>query len=234
MLRCPLAAVVLSASVIVLLPGPAAAMTTAGTCTRCPLVALTRLAQVPQQPDRPGPDRPQMGGGGLPAIPGLEALASPHVQRELELVDEQKHQLRQVAHAFVQQMQQAMAEIQQLPMDERRERMAEMQQKMKKRAEDVRREVEKILVPEQMEILENFNRRARREAVLKNPQVLAQLGISEQQKKKLRQVREEMQQRLRELENETLDKVFDVLTSEQADKLKEMIGDPREGKKRRR
>jgi len=174
-----------------------------------------------------------MGGGGLPAIPGLEALASPHVQRELELVDEQKQQLRQVAHAFVQQMQQAMAEIQQLPMDERRERMAEMQQKMRKRAEDVRREVEKILVPEQMEILESFNRRARREAVLKNPQVLEQLGISEQQKKELRQVREEMQHRLRELENETLDKVFDVLTSEQADKLKEMIGDLREGKKRR-
>jgi len=126
-----------------------------------------------------------------------------------------------------------MAEIQQLPMDERRERMAEMQQKMRKRAEDVRREVEKILVPEQMEILESFNRRARREAVLKNPQVLEQLGISEQQKKELRQVREEMQHRLRELENETLDKVFDVLTSEQADKLKEMIGDLREGKKRR-
>jgi len=118
-------------------------------------------------------------------------------------------------------------------MDERRERMAEIQQKMRKRAEDVRREVEKILLPEQMEILESFNRRARREAVLKNPQVLEQLGISEQQKKELRQVREEMQHRLRELENETLDKVFDVLTSEQADKLKEMIGDLREGKKRR-
>ncbi len=75
---------------------------------------------------------------------------------------------------------------------------------------------------------------ARREGVLRNPQVLEQLGISEQQKKKLRQIREDMQQRLRELEDETLDKIFDVLTSEQSDKLKEMLGERPKGKKQRR
>ena len=233
MLRCPLAAVTTSMASILLLPELTAAMTAAGTCGRHPLIAVVHLAQAPQQPGQPGPHPAQMGGGGFPAIPGLEALASPHVQRQLELVDEQKQQLRQIARAFVQQMQQSMAEVQQLPMEERRERIAELQQKMRKRAEDVRRQVEGILVPEQMAVLDKFNRRARRDAVLKNPQVLGQLGLSEQQKKKLRHVHEEMQQRLRELEDEMLHKILDVLTSEQADKLKEMIGDPQDGKKRK-
>jgi len=165
-----------------------------------------------------------MGGGGIPGIPGLEALGSPHVQRELELVDDQKRQIREIAQAFVREFHPQMAEVQQLPMEERREKMPELQQKIRQRSEEVRRQVEKILLPHQLETLNDFNSRMRRQGVLRNPRMLEQLGLSEKQKKELHQAREEIQKRMSALEDEMFDKILEVLDAEQADKLKQMLG----------
>ncbi len=199
------------------------------------LVQETQAAQPPgpsgERPDGRRPRPPQMGGPGIPPIPGLEALASPQVLEKLELIDEQKEELREIAQKFIQQMQQNMAEVQQLPMEERQERMPELQQTMRKRGEEVRRQIAEVLLPHQLEILQGFNQRARRQAMFRHPQVCQQLELTEQQKKKLREIRGQMQQKMQQLEDEAYEEVLGVLTREQADKLNEMLGNRRPTKK---
>ena len=79
--------------------------------------------------------------------------------------------------------------------------------------------------PDQLERLRQINLRARGAAALANRKTLDDLGVTEPQRTRLRQLREQLLERIRQLQQETDQKTLEVLTPEQQKKLGELINE---------
>jgi len=159
---------------------------------------------------------------GLYGLPGFWMLAQENVQKELELSAEQKEKLLAIAKKSQEQSRQDWAEVAKLPREEQAQAMNELREKTAKRSAEVRKEVEAVLLPKQLERLKEIRFRLQAPAMLQNPRTLEQLGLTDQQKQDLRQLREELQKKMQELQKENTEKALKVLSPEQIEKLKEM------------
>ena len=65
------------------------------------------------------------------AIPGFYMLGTPHVQKELELVDEQKEKLRKISADYQKQVREAWTDMRNISAEDRKDKMAEVHEKMK-------------------------------------------------------------------------------------------------------
>jgi Spy/CpxP family protein refolding chaperone len=155
-------------------------------------------------------------------LPGFAELRTENVQKELELTDEQKEKLIAIGQKYYAETRQDWAGFAGMSAEERKEKYAEIRQKNLKRMQEVRKQVEEVLSADQLERLKQVNLRTRGAAALSNPKILDELGITEAQRNKLRQIREQLQERIRKLQQETLEKTLEVLTPEQRKKLEEL------------
>ncbi len=203
------------------------------------LAALVTVAPALAQEGKPGfgpeamsgPPGSGMGGWSpLFGLPGYSMLGAENVQKELELVDEQKRKLHEIAEQYRKQTQEGWREewekIRKLPPDEQRKHLAQQREKTAKRtaqaAAEARKKVEEVLLPHQRTRFQEIVFRTRATAILYNPKTLERLGLSHDQKERLRKVREELREKMQKLQQEAIDKTLGVLTPQQQATLKEM------------
>jgi Spy/CpxP family protein refolding chaperone len=180
---------------------------------------------------KPNPAAPRGGGMGLFGPPGAAAFSLPgywtlgmeNTQKELKLTDEQKQKLKDLADKYQTEMREYWSQTRELPREEQRKRFAEWREKSAKQQQEIRKQVESVLRPEQMARLQELNLRMRGPYLLGSPRTMEKLNLSEDQKGRLQKVREESQQQMQKLQQETFDKSYQILTPEQQAKLKEQV-----------
>jgi Spy/CpxP family protein refolding chaperone len=177
----------------------------------------------------PGPGGFMMGGGGE----ALFLLANPQIQREIDLLEEQKEKIDDIRARVFSEMREGMADRGDLSREERDQRMREMQQRRAERMKKIDEEIGKILLPHQQKRLDDI------QALL----VLRQLGpnafesdavrkvlqLNEDQREKLRRIGEETRDKLeeaqRKISDEAKKQAMGVLTAEQKETVERLEKD---------
>jgi Spy/CpxP family protein refolding chaperone len=164
------------------------------------------------------------GGGSL-----ADVLRREDVRKELELLEDQVEKLQKLAEARGGQMRDVLAGLQDLSEEERREKIRE---RMEKAQAETEKQIGEVLLPHQMKRLKQLAVQMRlrfgARAMLEGS-VAEQLGLTEDQKEKLRAKSEQLEEALRkkmaELRQQAQDELVKTLTPDQQAKFKEMVGD---------
>jgi|GEM_PF-7067926 len=200
------------------------------------VVAVVSLApgQKNKADSKPAPKTPGAVGGGWGApwygLPGFAALASASVQKELGLSEEQKHQLKHIADQYRKETQEAWRQewekIRHLSPAEQQKHWAAQRDHLARRGKErvaaFRKKMEAVLTPQQLHQLREINFRNRAAAILNNPGTLERLKATPDQKERLRKLREELQEKIYQLQRQTFDESFQLLSPEQQQELREM------------
>lgn len=152
-------------------------------------------------------------------VPGLYQLGTEQVQKELDLVDEQKQKLQEIGKQYQEQSRSAWSEWKDIPADQRQAKMAEIREKTQQLAKQARKDAEKVLLAHQLDAFKKIVFRQRARYSLQSPQVQQDIGLDDAQKKQLTELRAELYERMRKLNDEMLDKTLKVLKPDQLDKL---------------
>jgi Spy/CpxP family protein refolding chaperone len=197
-----------------------------------------------------GPPPGGMGPGGGGGDPTLRLLGMAEVQKELELMDDQIASLKAVDEDYRQKRQKEFASLRDLPRDQIRAKFGELQEKQRAWNEEALKKVQEILLPPQYDRLHEISIQVRGVSALSDPKVQEEIGLSEEQKNKLKEIRgkvetqmramfegmrgqspeqmrarmsegrEKMQSMRKEIEEQTMQ----VLTAAQRDKFEQMKG----------
>jgi hypothetical protein len=138
--------------------------------------------------------RSMMMGGMTGVDPSLMILRSEKVQKELELMDDQKEKLKALGEQIREEFQKEYSGLRDLPQEERAVKMLELREKLKARTQEIRDKVEKeILLPHQVDRLKQLGLQARGPSALVDAKVLQELGVSDAQKERLTKLRERVE-----------------------------------------
>ncbi len=162
-------------------------------------------------------ERPQL------SVPGFWALSLPPVQKEVWLTEEQQQQLRAISAKYQAKVQAAMEGLQRLPPEEQKRRLDALRGQARKDMEAVRKQVADVLTPQQLESYEKIAFRLRVPVALEDSRLLGSLDLTDWQKKKLGQIRDNLEERLHRVQIEAADKTLDILTPAQQEKLKKQF-----------
>lgn len=191
-------------------------------------LAMALLLPAMAQPPAGRPGGPF---GGPMLMVGL--LRNPQVQQELKLTDQQKQQLEQLGE----QWREKMRGLRDLPPEERRQKVQGM------RAE-VEKQLSQILNEQQMKRLKQIALQVEGYAALERPEVAEQVGLTKEQRQKIRDIlrqadekrreafqqrqgdRQAVFQRMREIRQWVDGEIEKLLTAEQKKKWQELIGAP--------
>jgi Spy/CpxP family protein refolding chaperone len=211
------------------------------------LTAATAWAQPGRGPGGPGGPMGGMFGG---QNMGLMLLANAQVQKELELVDDQKAKLKELGDKLQADMREAFQGFRDLSQEERQKKMEELRKKGEERVASLQKEVDKILLPHQQKRLKQIRFQVLGDRALSDAEVIKELGITDEQKSKMEAIakesgdamrklfegvrdlsQEERQAKMEELRGkmdqarkDTQEKVQAILTDAQKAKLKDMKG----------
>jgi hypothetical protein len=161
--------------------------------------------------------------------PGFWSLRIPGVRKEIGLSDEQDKKIQAIAEKHTTEVRKLWADLKDLKPEERQEKYREIREKTQKLTEQARAKTEEILSAEQQDKLLLIQARRRGPWMLNSPAYQQKLGITDKQKASIQQKMDKMQEEMKQLQekmqklrNKTYDEVFELLTPEQVDKLKEM------------
>jgi Spy/CpxP family protein refolding chaperone len=177
----------------------------------------------------------QRGGGGGFGMGPAFLLGQESVQKDLKLSDDQVTKIKD----FEQKRREALSGLRDLSQEDRRKKMEE-QNKADHKA------IAEILKPEQVKRLKQIAWQLQGPQALADEEVVTALGLSADQKDKVKKIgeesrqqmrelfqpggnREEAQKKMQELRKATNDKMMEVLSPEQKTKLKELTGEPFKG-----
>ncbi len=190
------------------------------------------------QPGERGGNRFQGRGGFFGAARGggsLGLLGNEQVQREVELDDDQLTELREIQDGLRQMMRDMFSGIRDVPAEERGQAMEELRGKMQERMKEFEQRANDLLLPHQQKRLKQLayqssGRGRGAGGALANEELLKELGVSEVQREELEaaaaRAREELQKKYQKLLVEAETEILEVLTKEQRDKYRELVGDP--------
>ena len=167
------------------------------------------------------------------------------VQKDLQLVDEQLDQIKQINKDFGAKIKEQMD----LMKDENGNFNFQMGSDFGELIQDLRQQqqdqISSILLPNQQKRLEQVSRQMRMKqlgtAKSLTGKLAQELGMSDEQQKRLRErskeLKLELEEQIAELRAKAKEQLLDELTSEQRDKLKDLLGDEfvqkKEDRKRR-
>jgi Spy/CpxP family protein refolding chaperone len=160
----------------------------------------------------------------FPPVAGLWQLQNESARKELELVPDQIEKLKALGKKYYEDARgdaNLWGDYRSLTPEQQKAKYTEYQEKMKKRMADLRAAVDKILLPHQIATLKDINLRQTGGYMLMNPKTVETLGITDQQKGQIQKARDELQEKSNQLQKEFFDKLMQVLTPEQKEKLKE-------------
>jgi len=189
-----------------------------------------------------------MGGfGASPAMMWGQLLRVEKVQKELELVSEQKDKLKEIAEKAAARMRDSGAVFSKLrdaSEEERKAAITEYGNKARAQAEQLKKDLEEVLLPHQIERLKQIALQIQGLRALQDKEVQDTLGITEEQKEKMKSLNDGMMEKFRgmmgrrgdeserqaqrekmqELRKEYESKTLDVLTADQKEKFEKMKG----------
>lgn len=211
------------------------------------IVALLSTALCAQQQGQRGRFQGGRGfGGGFNPVPGMDKiglLTNEAVQKELELADDQKADLRKIGEDARTQSQNLFSgfnfrEFQNLSEEERAKRREESNKKREALGKELVQKIEAVLLPHQMERLNEISIQVRGTRALRDDDVAQALGLKPDQKEKLEAIPQEVfarnreggqdgnRERFAEAGKEIEEKSLAVLTAEQKEKFEKMKGKP--------
>jgi Spy/CpxP family protein refolding chaperone len=182
-------------------------------------------------------------GGGFGG-PGM-LLTNKGVQKELKLDDAQVQKVESIAQDVRDKMTGLREKLQDVPQDQRREKMQEF---MREINSDVKKSLAGVLKPDQLKRFEQIELQNRGAMAFSDPDIQKKLNLTGDQKDKIRGIvedsnaqrrelfqgfqsdREGTMKKMQELNRETMSKAANVLTSEQKATWKELAGEPYEVK----
>ena len=184
------------------------------------------------------PAQPAAGAGfSYFAVPGYWSLSRKDVQEEIGLTAEQLKSLNEISQKYNEAIRQSYAvlgkspeDVRKLSAEERRKKLAEIAAENEKRMEEARKQVDAVLAPGQARKLVKIELRPQAlYYLLSSPS--APLNLTDEQKEKLKQNRDEMQKKMADLQKQihaVQEKAgadaLELLTPEQLDKLRELHG----------
>jgi hypothetical protein len=225
----------------------------------CVLAAFLAAGIAFGQPggDRPGGGRSRggmfMGGsGGAPTLLDTAGmlLRAEEVQKELELLDDQKAKLKAVSDEVREEMQKQGEKLRDLSQEERSAKFAELRKDFSAK---ITAKLNEVLLPHQMERVKQLAVQRLGPMALGDPDVQQKLKITDEQKEKMQAVREsitnsarelfgnreslqnldenarrkrfeEMREKFGKLRSEAEGKALEILTADQKDTLEKMKG----------
>jgi Spy/CpxP family protein refolding chaperone len=186
----------------------------------------------------PAQAQPQRGFGGGPGAFGggfgfgglSDVLRREDARKELELLDDQVAQLEKLNEGRREKMRDLFSGMRDIPQDQRGEKMRELFQKAQ---QDLEADIGKILLPHQMKRAKQLAAQLRLRGGVRSvlgDQMAQDLGLTEDQKEKLRTKSEQLEEQLRkkyaELRSQAQNELLQLLTPAQQAKWKEMVGEP--------
>jgi Spy/CpxP family protein refolding chaperone len=187
----------------------------------------------------------RMGPGGMFGGAGMNLMLvnNEKVQKELEITPEQKTKIE----ALGKEMRSNMPDfggLRDLSDDERQAKMEENRKKMEKVMQDAQAKLKEILLPNQLDRLNQIRIQAAGTMILMDPAVQKDLGITDDQKAKMKTINDDARKqgrklfenaspedrqanmdKMQKLRKETDEKVMDILTADQKTKLEKMKGE---------
>jgi hypothetical protein len=213
------------------------------------MLCYTNHAQA-QGPGGRGGMRGMMGGGpmgGGGAMMQAALLGNEKVQKELDLVDDQKKKIADLEGEMRISMRDMFSSLQDLSGEER---MTKMQELMKENQDKMQKKLADILLPHQLDRLKQIQLQAEGPMALFNADVIKELNLSTEQQDKMKTARDESGEKMRDLMGDMRDlsreerqakmaelrdkmqkmrddlnaKLTEILTQDQRDKLEKMKG----------
>ena len=166
----------------------------------------------------------------------LSYVLYPQIEKEIEIVPEQRSELEQLRNETTKKMQELYKKLSDVEQDKRMQRYYEDSKTL---GAETDKAVERILLPHQRRRLDQIllqmqmrNTGYGNASALGNEDLTKALGITEEQKEKLRQkeqeLRAEIQRKTQEfykkLNEETREELLSVLTPVQRQKLRDLLG----------
>jgi Spy/CpxP family protein refolding chaperone len=212
------------------------------------LCLVTAAAQAQQQ-GRRGNRGGGPGGFGRGGFGGagfrMMFLQNEQVQKELELIDDQKEQIKKINEKADEERRANFAGFGDLSQEERQTKLEELRPKMEESQKALAKQIDEVLMPNQRDRLKQVTIQIQGTAALSDDEVAKELALTDDQEKQIEQVRREAGERNREafrdggaggdpearrerfqkMQKETDDKVLAVLSSEQRDKFTKMQGE---------
>jgi Spy/CpxP family protein refolding chaperone len=179
------------------------------------------------------------------SLQNIFLLRGDAVQTELALKDEQKTAISELALALQQEAFEIMSGLQDLTPEEQKEQMPEVMKMIAEKGTEIQGKVDEILVDEQKARLKELSVQARGPQALEDDEISAALKITDEQKKKLEEVREEgnaamqeamtslragggdqgkMREKMGAMRKELSEKALAVLTPEQKEQFEKLKG----------
>jgi len=194
------------------------------------LILTASSAVWAQREDRGQRGRGFFGGGGGGDL-GL--LMRDDVRKELEIVDEQMEKLRDLGSSFRDELRESFSGLRDLDEDERRARFEELREKMETKREELNTKIGEVLLPHQKTRLKQIGlqmqMRSRGTSGLLNDRLAEELGITDEQKERLRaaaeKAREELEEKTNKAREEARDTILSELTADQRKKLEQLLGE---------
>jgi Spy/CpxP family protein refolding chaperone len=192
------------------------------------------------------PARAQQRGFGMGGGMGVNLLGNQGVQKELKLSDDQVQKVTKIVENTRTKMREKFEDI---PQDERREKMPAI---MKELNDSARKELKDVLKADQLARLDQISLQQRGYTALMDSEVADKLKLTGDQKTKIKEMNDEAGSQIREifqnagddrqaamqkiqtLRKETNEKVMNVLSADQKSTWKEMTGTPFEVRFERR
>lgn len=173
------------------------------------------------------------GGGGNK----MEYLANEEIQKELDLLDDQVKDLGDIRdearNMFRDQFSGMREKFANTSPEEREEMMREMRSKMEEKMKGITQKMEDILVPHQLErldqiVMQQTMRRGGTTAMVDNDTFRDKVGLTDAEAAKLKEkeaeVQKELEEQIKKLREEARDKVLSVLPAAKQAKVKEILG----------
>ena len=165
----------------------------------------------------------------------INLLQSDKVREDLELVDDQVNELQSLRDQIYQEMRESWSGMRGLSREERREKFAEIRSDMEARRGEIEEQIKDVLLPHQQKRLEQLSMQsqARQKGgtieFAASDQLAEKLNLTDEQKEKLKKAAEaakkELEEKIKKLREKAEQKVLAVLTSEQREQYKDLMGD---------
>jgi len=156
-------------------------------------------------------------------IPGYGLLRLNYVHDKLGLTDEQKSKLRSIGDQYYEDMRKDWANIYNMTREKRDAAIAAVRTKAAAAMEDIKKRVEKVLSPAQIEQLEAMRLKIHGPNALEDVRNVDLLKVTAKQRAAIQKLREEMRMHYRQTRDDLWGKILEVLTPEQRAKLKELV-----------
>ena len=171
----------------------------------CWLAALLQWRGLENREAAGGPPASPLGEGPRLALPGYWALSLGPVQKELELTDEQKRKLWEVSDMFQAKVLEINDMLEKLPPEEQKVESESLRGQARKDMDAVRKQVAEVLTRQQLQAYQKIDFR-----LAFRPrwscELLKSLKLTDQQRVKLRQVRDDTEQKVHELQGQAADR----------------------------